>query len=143
MIPRAFYAAAEFVLNTRLRNALGSEQLDFDGIRNLMGDAEGAKVALDVPTLEYTLRKRLERMAEGFRADPANVELLGALDTAVGLARSLPLEANLWRIQNICYELLRTVYSGFQQKGEESGQNASAWIDHFRALAEKLSLHVA
>ena len=30
MIPRAFYAAAEFVLNTRLRRALGSEQLDFE-----------------------------------------------------------------------------------------------------------------
>ena len=74
MIPRAFYAAAEFVLNTRLRRALGSEPLDFEGIRNLIGDAEGAKVALDVPTLEYTLRMRLERMAENFRADPAQVE---------------------------------------------------------------------
>ncbi len=143
MIPRAFYAAAEFVLNTRLRRALGSEQLDFDAIRNLMGDAEGTKVSLDVPTLEYTLRMRLERMAEGFRADPANVELLSELGTAVGVARSLPLEVNLWKIQNICYELLQTAYNGFQQKGEEGGQNASAWIDHFRALAEKLSLHVA
>ena len=56
MIPRAFRAAAESVLNTRLRRSLGSEQLDFDGIRNLLGDAEAAKVALDVPTLEYTLR---------------------------------------------------------------------------------------
>ena len=30
MIPRAFYAAAEFVLNTRLRHALGSERMDFE-----------------------------------------------------------------------------------------------------------------
>ncbi len=143
IIPRAFYAAAEFVLNTRLRRALGSEQLDFDSIRNLMGDAESTKISLDVPTLEYTLRMRLERMAEGFQADPANVELLSELGTAVGVARSLPLEVNLWKIQNICYELLQTTYNGFQQKGEEGGQNASAWIDHFRALAEKLSLRVA
>ncbi len=142
MIPRAFYAAAEFVSNTRLRRALGSEQLDDDGIRNLIADAEGANVALDVPTLEYTLRMRLEKMAEGLRADPTNVELLGRLDSAVGIARSLPLEVNLSKIQNICYELLRTAYNGFQEKGEEGGQNSGAWIEHFRSLAEKLSLHV-
>ena len=143
MIPRAVYAAAEFVLNTRLRHALGSEPLDFNGIQNLMGDAEGAKVALDVPTLEYALRMRLEKIAEGFRADPANVELLRGLEAAVGVARSLPLEVNLWKIQNICYELLQTTYHGFQQKGKEEGQNANAWIEHFRALAEKLSLRIA
>jgi hypothetical protein len=142
MIPRAFYAASEFVLNTRLRRALGSEQLDFDGIRNLIRDAEGAKVALDVPTLEFTLRRRLERMAEGFRSDPVNVELLRGLDAAVCVARSLPLEVNLWKIQNICYELLQTVYHEYKQKGEKEDQNANKWIDHFRALAEKLSLHV-
>jgi alpha-amylase/alpha-mannosidase (GH57 family) len=143
MIPRAFYAAAEFVLNTRLRRALGDEQLDFATIRNLMGDADGAKVALDVPTLEFTLRRRLERMAEDFQADPDKVELLRGLDTAVGMARSLPLEVNLWKVQNICYELLRTSYDSFQEKGQKGDQNAGAWIDHFRALAEKLSLHVA
>ncbi len=138
MIPRAFYAAAEFVLNTRLRRALGSQQLDFDAIRNLISDAERAKVALDVPNLEYELRMRLERMAEAFRADPANVELLRGLDAAVGAARSLPLGVNLWKIQNICYDLLQTLYRGQKQKGEAEGQNADEWLDHFRALAEKL-----
>jgi len=127
-IPRAFHAAAEFVLNTRLRRALGSEQLDFEGIRGLIGDAEGAQVALDVPTLEYTLRMRLERMAKAFQADPVNVELLRGLDTAVEMARSLPVEVNLWKIQNICYDLLRTTYADLQKgearKGE--GQNGEA-----------------
>ena len=142
-IPRAFQAAAEFVLNTRLRRALASEQLDFAGIRTLMGDAEGAKVNLDAPILEYTLRMRLERMAADFRADPANLELLSTLDEAVGVALSLPLEVSLAKIQNIFYELRQTVYQDFQQKGKEEGQNVSAWIDHFRAVAEKLSLRIA
>ncbi len=143
MVPRAFYAAVEFVMNARLRRDLGSNQLDFNGIRNLIGDAEDAKVALDAPTLEYTLRKRLEAMAESLRADPTNVELVRELDSVVGLARSLPLEINLRTLQNICYELLQTSYKDFQPKGEEGGQKASAWIDYFRDLAEKLSLRVA
>jgi alpha-amylase/alpha-mannosidase (GH57 family) len=142
-IPRAFYAAAEFVLNTRLRRALGSEPMDFDGIRNLMADAEGAKLALDVPTLEYMLRTRLERMAERLRSDPADEELLKGLDAAVGVAHSLPLEVNLWKIQNICYDLRQTAYHDFQEKAEGDGDITKAWIEHFRSLAAKLSLHIA
>ena len=143
MVPRAFSAAAEFVLNTRLRRALGSDPLDFEAIRSLIGDAEGANVALDVPTLEYTLRTKLERMAESLRADPTNDEPLRGLDSAVGMARSLPLEVNLAKIQNIGYELLQNTYNDFHLTSEEGGKNASSWMDHFRALAEKLSLHVA
>ncbi|HTS69813.1 MAG TPA: DUF3536 domain-containing protein [Terriglobia bacterium] len=143
IVPRAFNAAAEFVLNTRLRNALGKEQWDFESIRNLIDDAEGAKIALDVPTLEYTLRMRLERIAEAFRSDPSNVERLKEFNTAVGVARSLPIEVNLWRMQNICYELLQTEYDAHQQKGAEGGQGADEWVEHFRSLAEKLSLNIA
>jgi len=35
-----------------------------------------------------------------------------------------------------------TSYNDFLPKSE-GGKTASAWIDHFRALAEKLSVHVA
>jgi len=142
-IPRAFHAAAEFVLNTRLRCALGSDPWDFESVQNLVRDAEGAKVALDVPTLEYTIRGRLEKLAQALATDRANVELLKGLDAAVGMARLLPLEVNLRKIQNVCYELLQTTYRDFQPKGEAADPSANAWIDHFRALAEKLSLRVA
>ena len=142
MIPRAFNAAAEFVLNARLRHALGNEPLESEGIRKLFADAEGAKVALDVTTLEYTLRTRLEGMAKSFEANPANGELLRGLDAAVGMARSLPLDVGLWKIQNACFELLESTYPKFQQKAEEGGQNAATWIEIFRALAEKIHLRI-
>ena len=142
MIPRAFQAAAEFVLNTRLRRALGSEQSDFESIRKLVGDAESAKIALDVPTLEFTLRTRVEHMAHILAADPDNLNYLTQLDKTVSVARSLPLEVNLWKTQNVCYELLQTRYAELLEKSEEGGQNAGAWIERFRELAEKLSLRV-
>jgi hypothetical protein len=86
---------------------------------------------------------RLERMAEALRADPTNVELLKGLDAAVGVARVQPLEVNLWKIQNICYEILPHAYHDLQPSAEEGRVRASAWTEHFRALAEKLTLRVA
>ena len=141
-IPRAFYAAAEFALNTRLRRALASEDVDFESARNVIADAAASKVALDVPTLEYVLRMRLERMAERFRANACDLDALAALEAAVGVARSLPLELNLWKIQNACYGLLQEVYPQFQEKAAQGDQSAAKWISLFRDLGEKLSLRV-
>ncbi len=141
-IPRAFHAAAEFGLNTQLRRTLARENLDFEGIRNLIADAKAALVALDVPTLEYTLRVKLERMAERFRAQPSDQETLAELESAVGLANSLPFAVNLWKIQNTCYELLQTAYPEFKQMAEQGDETAKTWIQHFRGLAERISLRV-
>ena len=141
-VPRAFHAAAEFALNTQLRRTFAGDTLDSESIRSLIADAEAAKVALDVPSLEYTLRMKLEGMAERSRADSSNLEALVALDTAVGVARSLPFEVNLWKIQNACYELLQAAYAEFQQKAAQGDESAKTWITRFRGLAEKVSLRV-
>src|SRR5262249_34681381 len=80
LIPRAFYAAAEFALNTRLRNAIARDDMDFEAIRSLIADASAASVPFDAPTLEFTLRLRLERMAEEFGRDPRALDALKRLD---------------------------------------------------------------
>ena len=141
-IPRAFRAAAEFALNAQLRRALASDKPDLDTIRSLVSDAEVGQVALDSSTLEYALRQKLEGMAKRFRNDHSNMEVLTALDTAVGLARSLPLEVNFWKIQNACYELLQTDYPEAQQRAAQGDESAKAWASQFRSLAEKISLRV-
>jgi hypothetical protein len=142
-IPRAFYAVAEFALNTQLRRAFSGNQMDFEGIRKLIEDAQAARVSLDEATLEYTFRMELERTAEHLRADSGNLEILKRLDAAATLARSLPFEVNLWKVQNICYELLKTVYPDFRERADHSDQDARTWTDLFSALAEKLSLRLA
>jgi len=142
-IPRAFYAVAEFALNTQLRRAFSNDEMDLDGIRRLIEDAQAARISLDVATLEYTFRMELEGTAERFRADPGNLETLKRLDRAAGLARGLPFEVNLWKVQNICYEMLQTLYRDFRERADHSDQDARTWTDLFSGLAEKLSLRLA
>ena len=142
-IPRAFYAVAEFALNTALRRAFASNEMDLDGIRKLIEDAQAARISLDVATLEYTFRMDLEATAERLRTDPGNLEILKRLDAAAGLARGLPFEVNLWKVQNICYELLQTVYRDFRERADHSDQDARTWTGLFSGLAEKLSLRLA
>jgi alpha-amylase/alpha-mannosidase (GH57 family) len=142
-VPRAYSAVVESILNARLRRAFAAEHVDGDAIRKLIAEADSIKASLDSTTLEYSFRMTLEKMAERFQADYGNRELLHHLDAAVTLALSLPLPVNLWKIQNICYQVLQGPYPEFLQKANQGDANAKTWIDHFSALAGKISLHIA
>jgi len=141
-IPRAFYAVAEFALNTQLLRSFGDEEMSLDKIQKLIADAQAAHVTLDAATLEYTFRMKLESMAERFRAAYRDVQVLKRLDAAAGLVRSLPFEVNLWKVQNICYELIELAYRDFRARAEEGDQEAKAWTEVYSSLAEKFSLRL-
>ncbi|HVX65385.1 MAG TPA: DUF3536 domain-containing protein [Bryobacteraceae bacterium] len=137
--PKRLEMAAEVTLNTDLRRAFEEDELDLGRIHALVDEAQVAKVPFDAPTLEFALRKTMERMAERLAADPASLELLKKLDSAAAVARSLPFEAVLWRVQNIYHHLMLTIYKEYEGK---AGEEAQEWLDTFRALGARLSVRV-
>jgi alpha-amylase/alpha-mannosidase (GH57 family) len=140
--PKAFYAAAEFVLNSNLRRAFESEKLDLERIGSLLEEVRSEGVTLDSETLEYTLRRRIERMAESLFDNPADLSLLEGLGAVLDLTGSLPFMVNLWKPQNTYYKLLRTVYPDFKSRAEQGDESASVWTSHFISLGEKLSIRI-
>jgi hypothetical protein len=99
-------------------------------------------VPFDAATLEFAIRKTLERMAERLAAEPHDLSALEELDAAVGMARSLPFEVVFWRAQNIYYNMMQTVYREFRDQGRGTDGDARAWMACFQALGEKLSVRV-
>ena len=106
-LPKTFRASAEFALNHHLRREFLSDEPDLHRVAPLIEDAKSVNVELDVPTLEYALRNRLEQMAEELSTSPADPRSLSRFRAAVELARSLPFTVNLWQVQNLFYERLR------------------------------------
>ena len=140
--PRRFRIAAEFTLNADLQRAMEAESLDLGRIQTLLEETRRVSAALDEPTLEFALRRKLAAMANQLRAQPGDLALLRALEDAAGLARSLPFEGNFWAPQNIHYEMRQSVYPDFKARAERGEEGAQEWVDHFRALGEKLSVRV-
>src|SRR5262249_25081519 len=101
-------------------------------------------VALDAATLEFTLRRSIERIAARLLEGPSDLGTLETLEGVVGLVRTLPFEVSLWKAQNVCYELGQAVYPEILSKSErpEEDEQARAWVKHFTGLAEKLSVRV-
>jgi alpha-amylase/alpha-mannosidase (GH57 family) len=136
--PKALHTAAEFVLNTGLRRAFANQPLNLEPIKTLLDEARLWAVPLDRAGLSYALKKNLQRMAEALRRKPADLSLLLALEEATGLAAALPFETDLWKVQNIYYELLQTVCASFKKKAGQGDEEAQDWLDHFTSLGENL-----
>jgi hypothetical protein len=49
---------------------------------------------------------------------------------------------DLWRAQNVYYELLRGVYPEFLDKADQGDEEAHAWVERFIPLGEALRVRV-
>jgi alpha-amylase/alpha-mannosidase (GH57 family) len=140
--PKRFLAAAEFTLNTDLRRSMEAEPLDAERARSFLDEARKAGVELDQTSIEFALRKKIERLAGDFQSRPGELAALEALEQAVALARSLPFEVNLWTAQNTFYRILQELYPDLHARAEKGEEEAGAWTGSFVALGEKLLVRV-
>lgn len=136
--PRVFAIAAEFVLNTDLQRRLSEEEPDPEAVDTLLQEVRQVEVALDKETLEFALRRNLERMSRALQEAPWDLDQLQRLRTWTGIVHRLPFDVNLFVVQNIGWELTRDVYPGLAERAEKGERDAAAAADHYRALAEEL-----
>lgn len=116
-VPNALKSAAEIALNNQLEQYLERPDLDLDSIHGLLREAAATKIALDSTTLEYKVRKRLERDAADFAANPDDPAAAERMIKLLDLIPALPFSVVLWEAQNVCY---RPLVTAFQQNGWHS-----------------------
>jgi alpha-amylase/alpha-mannosidase (GH57 family) len=142
-LPKAMRSAAEFALNSRLREALADDDMDLEQIKRLLDEARFGDLALDSTTLEYTLRMTMERLFGTFREEPGKLENLERLEAIVDMATSLPFAVVLWTAQNVWSEARRTIFEEIHQRETQGDEQARNWVQHFESLGEKLKVHTA
>jgi alpha-amylase/alpha-mannosidase (GH57 family) len=140
--PRALVAAGEIVVNSELRREFAQDNLDFEAIQTLLAEADLAGIPLDADTLEYTLRKNLERMAENFRSNPEQLDLLEKMVIGIELVYVLPFDVNLRKVQDLYYSLAQSTYPKFKQRAQLGDSTAITWMAGFKGLNAKLLIRL-
>lgn len=144
-LPKVLRTTAEFVLNMDLRRAFTSieDGLDIDHIKRMFEQTRTWHLELDTAGLSFELQKTMETLADRLAQNPSDMDLLGQLDHVAMLAQILPFEVNLWKTQNVYYDLGRSMLEAQEQQrlGEFVGSNGE-WLEHFRSLGEKLHVGV-
>ncbi len=141
-VPKALYHSGEVVLNADLRRAFEAEEINGEEIDLLLNRAQHAGIELDRQTLEYTLRKTLERLAFQLLENPEDIEILARLESAVGIAKPLPISVELRKMQDICSEIRNQIFDPMKEKAKLGKSDAKEWLDRFRALCELLILRI-
>jgi len=141
-IPKSFQSAAEFILNSELRKALSGDTLDLERIRNLLDETRIWKVELDTEGLSYLLQQTLERMVARLVTTPDDIDFLKELLAAAEMLRMLPFPVDLWKVQNLYHEMLKSIYPEFQTRAQRGDEAAQEWLSQFASLGQQLSIRI-
>jgi len=142
-VPKTFLSAAEFILNVEIKRMLEAEEIDFEKIGKLVNEVARWHLTLDQIDLEFTLRRKLEGVMQALHQTPSDLPLLSKVHRLMEQVPSLPLAVNLWRIQNMYFEMARTVYVEMLTKAGSGDQYAGQWTERFRQLGQTLSFNIA
>jgi alpha-amylase/alpha-mannosidase (GH57 family) len=134
-VPSSIKAASEIALNNKIRAAFERPELDPGAIESFFREAAASHVNLDVATLEFVIRGRLEKEVGKLAGLLDEIESARKLRQIVDLVTSLPFPVNLWETQNALYCPLTK-----SRNGGGTDQGPKALEDELTALRERLKI---
>ena len=139
--PNALRGPAELVVNVDLRRQLEQDEIDTERVKQLLTAASAESIELDSPTLEFTYRKTLERIAEAFAQEPQLVRL-DRLNRATDALALLPFTVNLWKVQNYFYQTMQRCSDADRQALAWDDGDKNEWNRCLKEAGEKLAVRV-
>jgi hypothetical protein len=139
-LPRRFRLAVDFTLNSDLLDAFSTDEVDLDKSRTIIEEIRRTGVKPDAVTLEFSLRRTIERLFARFVATPTEPGILQRLEETIDLVLNLPFEVRLWEAQNTYYSLMRDYAGQVRERAEGGDSEAQTWLKEFAKLGEKLKV---
>ena len=140
--PKLFRTLAQFALNSEIRDALQLNEVPRERLQSLLREAADMQVAVEAQSLEFIVRRRAEQSAQEFWRDPTELVGLERLVEAVDLAKSMPFQVNLWKVQNLCAQRLDGTLAGMKARVQQGDETASLWVSQLNSLAIALGVRV-
>ncbi|MBE0425729.1 MAG: DUF3536 domain-containing protein [Nitrospirae bacterium] len=142
-VKKAFYSAAEFILNIDIKKAFQDEVIDVERVQNIIIEMKKWKVPLDSVEIEFMVRGRVKKLMDNLYQNPSDINLLFDIQKMLELIKSLPIEINYWQSQNVYYKIVKASYRDFLFKSRQGDENAKIWVATFKYLGEMLFFNIS
>jgi hypothetical protein len=142
-IPHVFHATAELIINMNLHQAVNNDVIDAEMVRSLVETARKWQIDLDTDGIGYDLKNSLEKMMAALAAGALDTKVLKDTLSAVSLARNLPFPVDLWKVQNIFWDIKSSKYPGIAAQAANGDSPAKTRAKDFITLGKLLSIDVA
>jgi hypothetical protein len=140
-LPKAFLAAAEFILNTDMQKAF-AETANLERLRTIADEMKRWNVAADPVNTEFVVRHSMERMMDRFEGNPGDADLLRELVEATVVLQTVPVEVAYWQVQNAYFRMAKTAYTEFVSRASAGDDAAHVWVESFKSLGEQLNFNI-
>lgn len=137
--PQVLSVTSDFVMNAALRHAFQDDPFDLRRICTLLDTVRREKITLDAAGLSYTLSGRINSLMQALAAMPEDLATLQRMNEIFGMIKSLPFPVNLWKVQNLFYELKQSLYP---RMADRQDSESWLWLRQFGELGEKLGIAV-
>lgn len=137
--PHSLQVAAEIVLNRRLAELFQSGEARPEQLRILLDEIKTGHIQIDEDALAFAAAERLLTLAQAFRQNPYSLGTLDKFHRIASMVEVLPFDVNLWEAQNICYNILHSVYPDrAAQAHNQEDPEAREWVQLLESLAKSL-----
>jgi len=140
--PAALKTAVDYVLNCDLRRQFESDDADPERVRTLFEEAQAENVELQREMLGYAIKGNLDQCLERLVTSPDDVAWLARVADLAEVVRAMGIEVNLWKTQNLCFQMLKTVAVPRKASAAKGDAAAAEWVKHFNKLSEQLGFRV-
>ncbi len=141
-LPKALRAVGEVALEAQVRDALNGEQQTLQHVGDILEQARTLGLALDEAGLAYAMEGALNKVATLVAERPRDVAAVEQFHDLASTALRLGLAVDVHHAQNVCYELLETLYARQVKAAAQGSTDARRWVEASRALAEMLRVRV-
>jgi alpha-amylase/alpha-mannosidase (GH57 family) len=144
-VPHYFMTTAETALNLNLQKMFTSETIDAGRLRESINEIKSWDVVVDTVALEFMVRHRTEGAMAALLEEPEDTQRLNELILLVEAMALLPLEVNLWQIQNLYWTMLQSRAFELEPtagvaNGQPNGQ--ISWSEAVKNLGQLLYFNI-
>lgn len=141
-LPRPFFIAAEYIINTDIKKIFEVEDLDIKKLKKLIDEAKRWSVKVDTTTIGFIASSWVNSIMERLTEFPDDIQIFEKIDNTMEVLTSLALSLDLWKAQNNYFSLWNDVYSTMKEKAEKGDSFAGSWIEGFLKLGYYLNVKV-
>ncbi|OHB54564.1 MAG: glycoside hydrolase [Planctomycetes bacterium GWF2_50_10] len=141
-LPKALSTPAEFIINSDFTEELEKEEFDIHKLQNLVAEVRKWSFELDKGKLGYVASGKINNLMRRVYLNPQDTPVLEKLEAVLRILKPLPQELDLWKAQNMCFELRKNYYESTKQRAQQGSEDARKWLENFNKVAEYLEVKV-
>jgi alpha-amylase/alpha-mannosidase (GH57 family) len=136
--PAALETVFDLVLHEDIRRAVEAETLDFERLRLLVENGRRQNGNVLDAEISFAIKCRMERLMQELSDQPEEIQRMQVVEKLAEIVMPVPLGLNMWRVQDIYWEMLQRVVPDFRRRGDAGDLDAVAWLTQFACLGERL-----